>query len=288
LTAPGATDASYPHAPAVARRLVAARLEAAALADYPAPLPANLAQGYAVQEIAIHLWPDTLAGWKIGRVPPAEVARSGADRLAGPVFVRAVQVLDWDGQGAFPAIDGGFAAVEGEFVYRLAKDAPPHRLDWTPQDALELVAAMHVGVELAGSPLAAINDLGPPVVASDFGNNTGLILGPEIPGWLERSDESLVCETFVDGRSVGAGTAASLLGGPAGCLAFLAELCAARGRPLKAGQLVTTGQITGIHDIRPGQKARVDFEGLGSLGCIAEQARPQPGRIGDDGGDRGP
>ena len=34
-----------------------------------------------------------------------------------------------------------------------------------------------MGVEMAGSPLATINELGPTVVAADFGNNNGLILG---------------------------------------------------------------------------------------------------------------
>ena len=288
MTASRAIDASYADAPAAARSFVDARLASRALPGFPGPPPLDLAQGYAVQEIAIGAWPDTVAGWKIGRVPPAAVARVGADRLAGPVFNRSIQIVDWDGQGVFPAIDGGFAAIEGEFVYRLARDAPADQLTWTPEAALELVAALHVGIELAGSPMAMINDLGPAVVASDFGNNAGLILGPEIPGWRDRADGDLVCEALVGGRSVGVGAAASLLGGPAGCLAFLAELCAARGRPLKAGQLVTTGQITGIHDVRPGDVARVDFKGLGSIGCTVEHSRPPQGSMGDGDGERGP
>ena len=37
--------------------------------------------------------------------------------------------------------------------------------------------AMFVGIEIASSPLQNINDFGPAVVASDFGNNAGLLLG---------------------------------------------------------------------------------------------------------------
>ena len=55
------------------------------------------------------------------------------------------------------------------------------RLEWTRAEARELVAAVHVGVETAGSPLATINDLGPCAIVADFGNNAGLIVGPELP-----------------------------------------------------------------------------------------------------------
>jgi len=35
-----------------------------------------------------------------------------------------------------------------------------------------------------------------------------------------------------------------------------------RGRALRAGDLVATGAITGIHDVVPGQRARVRFGDL--------------------------
>ena len=102
-----------------------------------------------------------------------------------------------------------------------------------------------MGVEFAASPLATINVLGPRVVASDFGNNAGLILGPVFPGWRQRPDEVPACEAYVEGKLVGRGTTASVPGGPATSLAFLLGAAARRGRPLKAGQLVTTGAASG-------------------------------------------
>ena len=68
------------------------------------------------------------------------------------------------------------------------------------------------------------------------------------------------------------------LPGPPMALAFLANLCAARGRPLKRGQLVTTGAASGIHDIRAGETARIVFADLDEIHCIAQPARP----FGDD------
>jgi 2-keto-4-pentenoate hydratase len=276
LSAPAATVPLYPQALSVARRFVEARRTASPLEAFPGQPPADLAQGYLCQEEAIRLWPDAIAGWKIGRVPPERVADAGDDRLVGPIFAEKVQRLGWGAGGDFPAIGGGFAAVEAEYIFRLGADAPVGQAFFTRDEAVELVAAMHVGIELAGSPLATINALGPAVVVSDFGNNAGLLLGPEVADWATFTDDELVCETFVNGASVGVGTAVGLLGGPVGCLVFLLEHCARRGRSPGAGALISTGQVTGIHDVAAGDEARVVFRGLGELVCRVTEARPAP------------
>lgn len=259
----------FPGALTIAAKLVAARQAATALDGFPGPFPTSMDEGYATQEAAIGLWPDAIAGWKIGRVPPAIAATVGADRLAGPIFQDLVTTPRPGAVVKLPCIDGGFAAVEAEVIWRLGSDAPADRLAWNADDALKLVESLHVGVEFAASPMAQINVLGPTVVASDFGNNGGLILGPAIEGGLTRDPASLVCETFINGLSVGRNSAASLLGGPVGSLVFLLEHCAARGRPLRAGCLVSTGQITGIHDVHPGDAIRVGFGDFGEIFCEA-------------------
>ncbi|HEY2752976.1 2-keto-4-pentenoate hydratase [Phenylobacterium sp.] len=256
-----------------AQRFVSARRAAVALPNFPGDLPADMAAGYAIQEAAIGLWPDEIAGWKVGRIPGELQAELSADRVMGPVFRANV----WQaGKAPTPvfAIAGGFAAVEAEYVYRMGEDAPGGKTDWAPETALSLVEAELVGVEFAGSPLATINILGPRVVAADFGNNAGLILGRAIPDWRSRTDDWPPCEVFVDGKLVGRGAPSSLPGGPAASLAFLLNATAARGRPLKRGQLVTTGAASGIHDIEAGQTARITFGDMDEIHCIAQSAQP--------------
>lgn len=257
----------------IAGAFVAARQEARALAGYPGQTPGDLASSYRIQDEAIALWPDEVAGWKIGRVTPHQVQTLGAERLAGPIFRRLVWTARNGDEVAVPVYEDGFAAVEAEYVFRIAKDAPADKTQWTAAEAADYVAAMHVGVETAGSPLASINDLGSTVVVSDFGNNHGLILGPEVPNWRASLEQGLSCETFIEGQSVGSGSASAAADGPLDALAFLLGHLAGRGKPLRAGQLVSTGAVTGVHDIRIGQHSRVSFNGSGDILVSAVRAQ---------------
>ncbi len=262
----------------IARRLVRARLQATALPDYPGALPPSLDAGYASQDAAIAMWPTRVAGWKVGKIPDAWLARMGEERLVGPIFEDAVQQALSGEAAGFALIAGGFAAVEAEFVFRLGADAPVGKTAWTDDEALALVDALLVGAELAGSPLPRINDLGPAVVVSDFGNNAGLILGPPVPEWrrmLGTLEQDLRCETAIDGEVVGSGRASDIAGGLVAALRFALARCARRGMPLRAGQLVSTGAATGIHDIRAGQQARVSFDGIGEIAIVAVLAMPR-------------
>ncbi len=263
-------------ASAIAAAFVRARLAASAIDAYPGPIPPDRLSAYDCQEAAIALWPDAIAGWKIGRPMPGQEKDFGDTRLTGPIFRKTVRRAD--GVVSAPFIANGFAAVEAEYVFRMGRDAPAGKTDWSTDDVAALVEAMHIGVELAGSPFPGINALGPCVTVSDFGNNAGLILGREIADWRARALHDLACETFIDGASVGRGDAASVLGGPLGALAFLLGHCAARGRPLQAGQLVSTGAATGVHEIRIGQTARMSFGRDGEIECAAARADPAPHR----------
>jgi 2-keto-4-pentenoate hydratase len=270
-----AAQAASAFDPAAARKFVEARRAARALPAFPGPLPADLAQGYAVQEAAIGLWPDEVVGWKVGRIPEDLQAELGATRVMGPVFRGCLWPADPAEPTPLPVIAGGFAAVEAEYIYRIGRDTPADKQTWSPDEALAYVDELFVGVELAGSPLATINALGPRVVAADFGNNAGLILGRAVPDWRDRPAPP--CQAYVDGKLVGEGGPRAIPGGPPESLAFLLAACARRGRPLRAGQLVTTGAASGIHDIEAGQTARIAFGDLEEIRCIAVPALPAEG-----------
>jgi 2-keto-4-pentenoate hydratase len=262
-------------AEAIANEFVSARLKAVALSAYPGTLPASLDEAYQVQDAAIDIFPDEVAGWKIGKMPPDLIPVLGYKSVSGPVFRKDVRYAAPGGTVEYGQFVGGFAAAEAEYMFEIGEDAPDGKISFTTADVTALVKRMVCGVEMAGSPLATINKIGPLCVVSDFGNNNGIIVGPEIPNWRERVLTELTCETFINGKSVGTGMAANVPGGPLESLRFVAEVAAKMGRPLKAGQYITTGAITGIHDVAPGELARVEFKGLGAIQCVGVPMKPR-------------
>lgn len=241
-----------------------ARLEGRALSVYPGTVPTTLADAYAIQEAALATWPDPVAGWKVARIGADWRTAFPAERLIGPAFSPNIRLTVSGSTPDCPVFSGGFAAVEAEIVIVVGADAPAGKTEWSDDEAVTLIGSMHIGIEVASSPLLTLNDLGPGAVISDFGNNWGIVVGPAIGGWRDFAEISVT--TFIDDVSVGSGKV-DMVKGPFGALAFTLKNAALRGRPLRAGDVVTTGMITGVHDIRIGQRSRHTFTGCGEVGC---------------------
>jgi len=243
---------------AIAESFVSARKTMQALANYPGAKPTSLDAAYAIQDQAIDLWSTSLVGWKVGRIVGETAKQFGVDRLAGPIFAEFLwpQALAPKTIGIF---DSGFAAVEGEVVAIIGSDAPSDKYEWDTNETKNMIESMHAGTEIASSPYADINNEGPLVVISDFGNNLGLIIGAELDGWRNFEPEQWQCRTLIDGTNLGEKTAAEIPGGPVESVRFMLENAARRGRPLKKGAAICTGAITGVHEIKAGQSASIEF-----------------------------
>lgn len=259
---------------AISKRLVEARLGAEALRDFPGSLPETMEQAYAIQSASQARWPDDVGGWKVGLLSDADSQRFSAERLAGPIFRSSILHTESDSCASMPIYVGGFAAVEAEFVLELGFEVRPSGEKYSDEQLTDIVSAMYVGAEIASSPMAAVNKLGPTCVVSDFGNNAGLIVGPSIPGWSSRSLDSLTSTVTVDDVVVGKASADAIPGGPLQAMRFLLELCSTRGITLPLGTLISTGATTGIHEVTVDSKSRVDFGELGFLDVKFEALIP--------------
>lgn len=271
-----------PSETAIIRAFGDARRAAKALPDFPGAIPDDPARAYAMQDAAIDVWNDDLTGWKVALVRADLRAAFGSERLAGPVFKRGTwQAKAGQGQAEqrydLPVIPGGFAAVEAEFVIVMGADAPAFGRQPSLEEAAALVGSLHIGIELAGSPLKTLNDLGAFAIAPDFGNNTGVIIGSAIADWAQRDPSTLTARMEIDGVEVGKGSAANLPNGPLGALAYLIQHLEERSRPLRKGQIISTGATTGVHIIAPGQSFAADFGPLGTLSGRIVPAKPLSG-----------
>lgn len=243
-----------------ATQLLKARLETGYLENYPSPAPSSLEEAYTIQDKIIAEWPDEISGWKVGRILGQRAEDLGCNRLSGPIFKKTVRSSD-TASIDMPVFPRGFAAVEAECVAVIGADAPANKTSYTRQEALDLISSMCLGVEVASSPFPGINDNGPMVTISDLGNNYGLIVGSEIPNWRELDLDAWTTQTFIDEACVGEAEPSTIPGGPVESVRFLLENTARRGLPLKRGMLVSTGAITGVHQISVGQSARATLKG---------------------------
>jgi 2-keto-4-pentenoate hydratase len=249
----------------IAEALVAARRAACPLAGFPGAVPPDLATAYAVQDAAIAQFGAPVVGWKVAMIAPQFRDRYPSARLAGPVLDGTVSRAE-DGQTiVVPVVPGGFAAVEAEFVARIGRDLPPRAEPYTEAEVAAAIGALHAGVEIAGFPLADITALGPGVVIACFGNNAGLIVGKPIADWTTRPPSTFATEVMIDDVEAGRGSAAVLPGGPVGATTFLANHLSERGIGLRAGDWVSTGATTGVHEVKAGQHAEVAFDGIGRI-----------------------
>lgn len=251
---------------------MAARVAAEALPDFPGALPDSLDEAYAIQAASIERWADTVAGWKIGMIPADDRLRVDAERLAGPIFESTIVGTEPGATSTVPIYADGFAAVEAEFILELGCAIHPSEREYSDSDLIGLVSSLYAGVEIASSPMAAINKLGPACVVSDFGNNAGLLLGPAVANWGSIALDSMTAKVMIDGAVVGAAAANAIPGGPLAALRFLLGFAATRSIEFPEGTLVSTGAVTGIHEVSVSSSARVDF---GSSGWFDVNFRPK-------------
>jgi 2-keto-4-pentenoate hydratase len=261
-------------AQSVATAFVTARKTARALADYPGIAPQDIASAYRIQDAAIQLDGRTIAGWKVGRINPPLDQQLGTNRLSGPMFTDQTVSAAQSEVPAMPVFEGGFAAGEAELLLHIApgwNGAAP--IDDASTRAI--IDDVRLGIEIASSPYARINADGPLVTISDFGNNHGVVIGPELENWRMLDLCAIVVRTEIDGETVGEATAATMLDGPYGAVRFLLGNLSARRFDLSQGLWVSTGAITGVHPVLPGQRVTAIFGQHGSLSCTITAAEPR-------------
>lgn len=236
----------------VSRSLVKARRSAIALPEFPGPLFGTLEEAYEVQALSRAAWHDSVVGWKVGGVPAAFIEKAGATHLTGPIFAKNMRRVQDGGHVDVPVFADGFGAVEPEVIVELGASRDKDR--W------------FIGAEIASSPLSRINEIGPIAIISDFGNNFGMIVGPELAERSATEVKELEVECSVNDAGVGSRTVPNLAELTGKAVGFLLDHAQSSGIEVPVGTFVSTGAITGIHRVQPGDKAEVSFKGIGTFG----------------------
>ena len=219
----------------------------------------TVADGYAVQRAVLDRREDTAGppvGYKVGFTSAAIRDELGVDEPAyGRVLAGTVRT---EGR-----LDGGLIEpkVEPELALRLGEPLEP------PVDAVDVLAATTAVVPVvevvdsrirdwtveAGSAVAD-NALAARVVHADR---------IAAPADLDLALEAVAVRR--NGERVATGVGADVLDGPARVVAWLSEALADRGERLAAGDLVSTGSLTPLVSLDPGDTVEARFASLGSV-----------------------
>ncbi|MGJ8560299.1 MAG: 2-keto-4-pentenoate hydratase [Litorimonas sp.] len=250
----------------ISATFITARREGRALHAYPGEVPTSLEAAYAIQAKSIANWGEPVVGYKVGGIGPDWHTRYPSDWLVGPVFPSHIIHVNDTGPVDVPVFRGGFAAYEPELVFRLSGLSIPRGVIKTTETAKRFIRSVYIGAEIASSPLAILNDLGPGSIISDFGNQSSVVVGPEIGiDWLDRLNDIEVTTT-IDAAMIGVKTVNPGADGPFGALRFL--LNHLRNKPEfnhSDTAWLSSGAITGVHRAEINSSCSLTYKDLGVI-----------------------
>ncbi|MDU8928692.1 fumarylacetoacetate hydrolase family protein [Alisedimentitalea sp. MJ-SS2] len=242
--------------------LAEARKAGEKLAKYPGARPANLARAFSVQEAMIAAMGRDIVGWKVGLTSEKaqEICGYGAP-LAGPVFAG-----DSHEDGVvLPVLAGDLGILEAEIGLRMATDLPPRATPYTRDEVISAIGTVLPMIEWVNKRLPGGLREDAEWIVADGVMNRCVICGSERPfhAGLDLAQTSVQAE--VDGQSVTEGVGANAMGGPLEVLTWLAGDLNARGRGLKAGEVISTGLVCDVIQAVPGTQVSAAVAGIGTV-----------------------
>lgn len=196
----------------------------------------------------------TTLGWKVGAANARGQRALGLDEpfagrvLEGTLLATPVSL----------AHVGQPLTIGAEFGYRLARDLTlDERFDAQTIAAVldALVPCLELNWASYGDPFG----LGGLWIVADNGFNVGLVLGEPVVAWREVDVAGTTVRFQRNDDAPVVGSPGETAFNPLAALAWLANDRAARGDPLRAGQVVATGDFIGAIEAGPGSRVRADF-----------------------------
>lgn len=254
---------------------LAARLRSAYETGAVLPLrdglePDDAAGAYAVQAINTAHWVGEgrrIVGRKVGLTAKAVQAQLGVDQPDFGVLFEDMEIADG---GELLASKSLQPKAEAEVAIILQADLLD--LETSPEQVAAAVGEVVAAIEIVDSRIADWKITFADTVA-DNGSSAFYVLGKErrrLDG-LDLWTCGMALE--VNGEVVSLGAGVACLGHPLNAAAWLARTLAARGEPLRAGDVLLTGALGPMVAIHPGDHVRASIGGLGSCEFIYRDDR---------------
>lgn len=231
--------------------------------------PVTREQGYAIQARLERRSAFPLRGWKIAATSKAGQAHIAVDGpLAGRLL--AERVFESGSRLAFGC--NQMRVAEAEFAFRIGVDLPPRATEYSVDEVMAAVGALHPAIEVPDSRYVDFTVVGAPQLIADNACAHQFVLGPPAPEtWRSIDLAAHRVVGSVEGRLERDGIGANVLGDPRAALAWLVNEVSGLNLTLRAGQVVTTGTCLVPLPIAPGDRVSCDFGTLGEVVvCFAD------------------
>jgi 2-keto-4-pentenoate hydratase len=236
--------------------LLAHRASGTPIESLPSELaPVDAAAAYLVQnEVASALGP--VGAWKVQPMPET------GEPFASPILRNVV----FEDGADLKAADFHGLAIEVEVAVTIARDLPQPTQPYAASDLHSAIASVHAALEIVASRFRDRKAVPPLAGIADFQSNGAVVVGPAISAenLPEFARQSTTLQ--LDGAASLSSTAGASTANMLSSLAWLANHAAARGLPLKQGDVVITGARIGPVAFS-GHGAFADAEGLGTVSC---------------------
>jgi 2-keto-4-pentenoate hydratase len=223
--------------------------------------PTTLDEAYRTQEALVDMWRDKrgiVAGLKIATTTKVMQALMGIDQPCGGMIYRN----DIHGTGwTLDASAFVHVVIECELAVRINRDLPATGTPYDRSSIRSAVGTVMPAFELIEDRNAVYRETKALSLIADNSWNGGIVLGPELPLPPDLDVNGLTGTLVSDTAPPKHGVTDD----PLGALAWVANLAASRGRPMRAGMVVITGSVMPTLPIPQGDHFRFTIDGLGTV-----------------------
>lgn len=257
----------------LARALWRARTGGGIIARADADDIQSVVAAYDVQRRVAALAGMQRAGWKVGATSEAaQQLLAVGEPATAPMFT-----ADCHKSPAEVAVFAGHgASVESELAFRFTVALPPRKQSYSRDEVLAAVGAVLPAMEVVGCRFeGGFPGIGAARLIADMVANTAWVRGPERADWRRFDLKRHAVRLIRAGNTVAEGVGANAFGDPLSVLEWTANHLSSLGDGIAAGEVVSTGTLTGVTAVKPGDRMLADFGELGRVEARFVAARPQ-------------
>lgn len=231
------------------------------------PLPTTIEDGYRLQaehtEALIRLLGGRQIGFKIGATSAASMQTMG---FAAPYHGPILSAWTHASPARLPHDAFFVCVIEAEIGFRLARDVTSP--DASEDEVRDAIGGVFPVLEVADSRIQGWPAGGPFVQLADLGSAGAMVVGKPLRDVRLLDVAALPVTLAINGKVFAEGSSAAVLDGPLGRLHSLCCERAAQGAPLKAGDIVSSGNCTTPYFAKAGDRIEARFGTLGTVSLV--------------------